>query len=186
MVTRATISDPFGTPQLVAGLSESYSEVGPSISADNLAIYFASNMLGNVSDLFMVTRPDVNSPFSTPVALSSLNTVHNEAAPAISPDGLTIYFRRMYSGGMQQDIWSATRPDTNSPFGMPYMVAELNYPGFSSYGPDVSFDGQAIYFASDRPGSLPGNLWMATVIPEPASILLMLFGVIAFLKRLFR
>lgn len=181
---RATTADPFGTPQLITELSTSYAEMGPSISADDLSIYFAGNMLGNISDLFMATRPDVNSPFSTPVALSSLNTAHNEAAPAISPDGLTIYFRRMYVGGMQQDIWSATRPDTNSPFGMPYLVAELNYPGFSSYGPDVSFDGQTIYFASDRPGSLPGNIWMARVIPEPASIILMLFGVSAVLKKL--
>ena len=183
VATRASTSEPFGTPQIITELSTLYSEAGPSISADGLAIYFAGNMLGNISDLFMATRPDVNSPFGTPVALNTLNTAHNEAAPAITPDGLTIYFRRMYEGGMQQDIWAATRPDTNSMFGVPFLVAELNYPGFSSYGPDVSFDGQTIYFASDRPGSLPGNIWMATVIPEPASVILLLFGVAAVLKK---
>jgi hypothetical protein len=67
-----------------------------------------------------------------------------------------------------QEIWMATRPDTSSAFDAPTKIEEINVDGSLSWGPWISPDGQRLYFVSDRSGGLPGGLWMARVIREPA------------------
>jgi hypothetical protein len=185
---RTSLLDPFGAPQPVAELNTSYADMGPAISADGLTMYLCSTRLNGREDLFVATRSNISLPFSTPVALDEINTPQDDAGPTITPDGLTLYYRYRYGvggTGSLQEIWAAQRPDTNSPFGTPYLVPELNTAVSDSSAPDVTRDGMRIYFTAIRPDSLPGNLWMATVIPEPSCIVIIISGLLSLfaLKR---
>jgi len=179
---RASLSDPFGVPEEVTELNTSHIESGPAISADGLMMFFVSTRLNGREDLFVATRSDVNSSFGAAIALDEINTLQDDAGPTITPDGLTLYYRYRYGvGGTDslQEIWAAERPDINSPFGTPYIVPELNTIISNSSGPDVTRDGTAIYFSSIRPDALPGYLWMATIIPEPSCIIIIMSGLIS-------
>ena len=187
IASRASALDPFGAPQAVAEVNTSDGEAGPNISDDGLTLYFSSNRLTGREDLFYATRPDVNSPFGAAIAISELNTAQQDYSPSISTDGLTLYYVfRDDDSGTPQEIWSASRPDLLSPFGTPNRVEELYIAGVDTWGPDISYDGKTIYFTSLREGSLPGNLWMATVIPEPSLMLLVLISSVGLVIRKFR
>lgn len=73
--------------------------------------------------------------------------------PAISPDGLTLYFSSRMKGGQGgADIWKIERPSENGVWGRPVnMGPEINTPGDEMF-PYVRLDG-TLYFASD---GLPG------------------------------
>jgi Tol biopolymer transport system component len=187
IASRASVLDPFGAPQAVAEVNTSDGEAGPSISADGLTLYFGSNRLNQRDDLFYATRSDVNSPFGAAIAISELNTAQQDYSPSITTDGLTLYYVfRDDDSGTPQEIWTASRPNLNSPFSTPHRVEELYIAGVDTWGPDISYDGKTLYFTSLREGSLPGNLWMATVIPEPSLTLLLLISSLGLVIKKFR
>ena len=84
--------------------------------------------------------------FSAPVNLSEINSDVMDRDPCLSADGLEIFFVSARPGGVSDwDIWRATRSDTDSPFGSPENVSELNSPGADGR-PYLSRDGLTIYF----------------------------------------
>jgi len=91
-------------------------------------------------------------PWGTPVALSALNDpVKDDLGPAITPDGLTLYFHTFRQGNPGGgDIWRATRSTTGSPFsGAPVVVNGLNTDA-RDVDVTVTAGGARVYFASDR------------------------------------
>lgn len=178
--THSSIYDSFGAPQIVTELNSNATEAGACLSDDGLSMYLCSSRTGGsgLLDLWYFTRQDINAAFGQGVNLSEINTVGDEISPSITADGLTIYW-----GLDLHNIWSASRTDINSPFSNPHLVTELNYTGYDSGAPDISSDGKVIFFNSARPGSLPGFLWMATIIPEPSAIIMMISCVIAICLR---
>ncbi|UCG57111.1 MAG: PD40 domain-containing protein [Phycisphaerales bacterium] len=107
--------------------------------------------------------------FGTPANLgTAINSIHDEAAPCISTDGLELYFcdtpLDLYPGGQGgQDIWVAKRVSTDQPWST---AVNLGSPvnGASDDGvPRLSSDGLSLYFASNRRGGY-GNfdIWVST------------------------
>lgn len=77
----------------------------------------------------------VAQPFgawSTPVSAEfgsdpALNTASNDGCPILSPDGLSLYMATNRPGGAGgQDIWVARRATTNSGWGAPVNLTEVN------------------------------------------------------------
>ncbi|MCU0916369.1 MAG: hypothetical protein MUC88_17670, partial [Planctomycetes bacterium] len=120
-VSRRTAKDtPWGKPQnLGPVLNTANFEGCPSISADGLSLYFASQRPGGYGyiDLYMTTRQSTDDAWGPPVNLGApINTWNSEATPFISPDGLSLYYA---VGDVQADIYVSTRATTSASWGTP-------------------------------------------------------------------
>ena len=79
-----------------------------SLSADGLTLYFASDRVVPLDmDLWVATRPDTDSPFGTPQPLVELNTGEQDLDPALTPDGLELFFSSTRNGAAQ--LFRSTR-----------------------------------------------------------------------------
>jgi hypothetical protein len=156
--TRPSLTGEFSSPTNLGGVINSgAAETAPAISSDGLSLFFSSNRAGGNGswDLYVATRTSTSEPFGAPVNLGTgVNTNLPEFAPAISADGLSLYFqRRNDPGGLGgDDVWVATRASTSDPFGTAVNLGSpVNSTSFEG-GPFISDDELALYFASARPG----------------------------------
>jgi Tol biopolymer transport system component len=151
---------PFSAAMHVPSLSTVNNEFGTGISADNLAIVLDTDRTGVSSwDLFEATRTDASVPFGTPVQIQELTTVGSEDNPALSADGLTIYFSSDRLG--QSSVWSATRTSRMQPFGSETQVVTPVAPLVSASTPSISADELTIYVTVTR-ATLDYNIAFAT------------------------
>jgi hypothetical protein len=106
ITTRLQRTDPWGTPALVAELNSTSYDQDPTLDATGTIVYFSSTRTSD-QNLYMATRPDRSSAFSTPVPIAVLNTGADESDPWLSPDQRTIVFTRGTDTG--RDLYTATR-----------------------------------------------------------------------------
>ncbi len=123
---------------------------GPFLTADGLTLYFTA-FFGGQYDIFYVTRPDRASLFvqANAVALAEINTSAEDGWPYLTDDELRIYFTSQIAGSL--DLWTATRNSRTETFG-PATLVEVVNSSDSEYDPELSADGNTLWFASDRPG----------------------------------
>jgi len=110
--TRQTKDAAWGEPiNLGPTVNSSALDVGPSISADGLMLFFASNRPGGFGDydLYMTRRATIDDDWGMPVNLGPVvNTSAFDAFATILPDGSTLYFASSRPGGVgDKDIWQA-------------------------------------------------------------------------------
>jgi hypothetical protein len=156
-------SCPFGAPEPLVGIVfDSNSEWGPSLSADGLTLYFAQSGSGH-HDLYRATRPDRGVTFSTPVALTALNTGDDDGTPFISADGLRLYFHSNRDGGPGgKDLYVATRSSVAAEFTSAELLANVNSADIDHL-PRLSSDELTLWFTSTRDGGAGGaDLWTAS------------------------
>ena len=107
---------------------------------------------------------DRYSDWSAPVNLGAeINSAANDQGPAISTDGLSLYFASTRVGGFGgNDIWVSRRQHKDGPWGTPQNLgATINTSGVEST-PALSRDGRLLYFASARPGGHGGiDIWVS-------------------------
>jgi len=87
-----------------------------------------------------------------------VNSTFNDQHPAISKNGLSLYFtsnRPGGSGGL--DIWVSQREDRESPWGVPQNLGPLINASGNDLAPAFSPDGHHLYFHSTRPGGCGGQ-----------------------------
>jgi hypothetical protein len=107
--------------------------------------------------LSLVAAPKL-SDWSAPVNLgATVNSPFAEFGPAISRDGLSLYFasnRPTDPDDLVQEanIWVAQRPTGDSPWGAPVLVPVINTTAFVENVPALSRDGHWLFFNSNRPG----------------------------------
>jgi hypothetical protein len=117
------------------------------------ALYFATFTVSYDIATSMASGTVLGPPSPLP---GSVNTQYSERAPVVTPNELTLYYSSDRPDGDALgsfDIWVATRPSLAEHFSSPVNVGELN----SSWLEEPTFvtaDGCALYFASDRAGSL--------------------------------
>src|SRR5256885_1423045 len=97
------------------------------------------------------------SEWSTPINLGpAVNSAFADQSPAISKDGLSLYFGSTRSGGSGAfDIWVSQRETVDGAFGLPMNVAPVNT-AFIENVPALSSDGHWLFFNSNRPGGFGG------------------------------
>lgn len=205
---RQHVSEPFGAPEPVVELNTSKFESSPAVSADGLTLWFGSERAGGLGDVdiwrsqrssrdepwsppehvaelssssadiprplgdgervmplgsrrneegiywtYFARRSSVDEAFGEPELVAELASPDASIVDAfLSADGLTLWFNRTPLDG-KGDLYVATRPDRESPFGPPELVAELSTED-EERDPWVSPDGRTLYFASDRDGDL--------------------------------
>ncbi len=94
------------------------------------------------------------SDWSAPVNLGPVvNTSAPESCPAISKNGLTLYFARN-----SNEIWFTTRESLEAPWAPPQVLpAPINEPDSANFCPVLVANGHYLYFVSNRPGGCGDN-----------------------------
>jgi len=124
----------------------------PTMTSDRLLLVFARRVLVDYQ-LFQATRASVGAPWSTPVAISELNTGSQETSPELSPDGRTLYFTSNRASGNNggRDVYVTTRADRTAAWGAPTLVSQLSTAG-DDVGLGISPDGMFAVLDSDVSG----------------------------------
>jgi ankyrin repeat protein/beta-lactamase regulating signal transducer with metallopeptidase domain len=163
----------FGNPaNLGPPVNSSTDELNPSISADELELYFSSYRSAGLgqADLWVAMRRAKGEPWGDPVNLGpTVNGPAGDDTPCISADGLALYFssdRPGGSGGL--DLWMTRRKTKSSAWGEPVNLgpavnsaADEHAPSISSDGLELYFSGHILYHGSARPGGSGGaDLWV--------------------------
>jgi|RhiMetdeSRZDD1v2_1073273.scaffolds.fasta_scaffold40775_6 Tol biopolymer transport system component len=92
------------------------------------------------------------SDWSNPINLGPLvNSPLREQGPAISNDGLSLFFGSERPGRGDFDIWVSQRARVTDPWGTSINVASLNTASSDTL-PSLSSDGHWLFFTTDRPG----------------------------------
>ena len=164
---RCDPTKPFDVPARFSELSSSSNDLWPSVTTDELTIYFHSDRGGTgtlgMDDIFVATRPSLSASFGVPAVVANVNNVSYDQCPSISGDGLFLYTDRLASGSTGWDIWAAQRASTTVDFGAPTRVDSLNASGPTQDSNQyVLPDNSAIYFASSRISTSNFELYRAT------------------------
>ena len=146
--------------------SEDYDYVHPTISGDELTIYFSSNIPNGLGefDIWVAKRDKKTKPFGTPVNLgSNVNTVGKEMFPTLRSD-TALYFSsnaRIGLGGF--DIYKTVKVKDE------WTLAQNMGSPVNSYGDDMSMifypDGERGFFASNRKEGRGGDDLWSFVLP---------------------
>jgi hypothetical protein len=102
------------------------------------------------------------SNWSAPVNLGPVvNSTFNDLGPAISKNGLSLYFQSNRPGGIgAADIWVSQRTDVAAEWRLPTNLGPTINTPFTEGGPTFSRDGHWMFFNSDRPGGIGGtDIW---------------------------
>ncbi|HUS32459.1 MAG TPA: hypothetical protein VMZ53_28355 [Kofleriaceae bacterium] len=149
MATRPSTSEPFATPVNLANVNSVAADMAPTLSNDELTLYFTSNRGGGPFRLYEATRASRALPFGVPSLVPGPFTGLGEVGgPDISRDGLALYFDATAGGTGGYDLWVATRASVGDPWGTPSEVSGVNTTG-SENEPTIDDDGLTIYYASD-------------------------------------
>src|SRR2546428_9792591 len=98
------------------------------------------------------------SEWSTPVNLTQINSASDERHPAVSKDGLSLYFASSRPGGCGGfDIWITQRASIDSPWEEPFNLGCTVNSAADDLGPNLTTDGHRLFFHSFRAGGCGGG-----------------------------
>jgi hypothetical protein len=169
--TRATTNDPWGEPvNLGSTVNSPDWDWVPSISADELTLFFSSLRPGGSGDwdLWVTSRATKDNDWSIPLNLGpTVNSPSRDWLPSISADGLTLFFTSNRLGGYgSRDIWMTRRTTTNDLWGEPVNLGPPFNTSSMDQVPIISPDGSTLYFNSNRSGGYSGlDIWQVSIEP---------------------
>ena len=127
-------------------------------------------------------RAQIYGPWSAPVNLNNIvlsdgtacpavvNSAFDDSHPAISKDGLSLFFASTRPGpdsrgqvGLGEfDLWVAQRDSLDDCWQAPVNLGPVVNSAFRDFAPNLTTDGHWLYFHSNRPGGCGGqDLWVA-------------------------
>ena len=142
---------PFSTPTVVDAIDDPGSNnTDPSMTSDARELYFVSDRSGN-QDIWVSRRASAGDAWAAPDPVAELNTPMAEQAPAVSFDGLTLWFSRSVVA-RQPQIWVTTRSALGQTWSSPTPVTELNGAGIE-ISAKVDETSLLMFFESTRSGT---------------------------------
>ena len=157
----------FSPPTLVAALSDPDAiDEDPTFTADVLELYFMSTRAGT-RDIWTARRVTAADPWQTPTRVAELDSSDSDWAPAVSLDGLRIWFASDRDSVGRGQIWRSTRASRSAPWDPPAPVAELAS-GSVDFAPAVDATETTMLLSSDRAntaattGGADFDIYMAT------------------------
>jgi Tol biopolymer transport system component len=144
MSTRASRLAAWGPAVELTAISTTGDDAGPSLSADGLELYFASDLGGN-ENLYVAKRAAITDAFTTASQVTELNTASPDQEPWVNgTKSLLVWTSSRVSGN--NDLWLARRSDPASMWGTAAPISELNTAAAEG-DPWLSPDETTIYFA---------------------------------------
>lgn len=147
---------PWSQPVNLVSVNSPSVDNQPTLSRDELSLYFTSSRSGGLggNDIWVSRRLSVDSAWGTPVNLGApVNSSSNDQGPALSPNGLMLFFHSERAGGFgAQDIYVVRRTDATDDFnwGAPHNLgSEVNTTNFEAsafYLPQVDDGPVSLYF----------------------------------------
>lgn len=124
--TRLGVGRSWDPPTLVAELNSAANERQPQLTRDGRTLVFVSNRTGD-DELYMAERADSASPWTLQAdPLAPLWRAGRESSPAISDDGLTLYFTSDRGSDSQRlQAYVSERATEGEPFAAPRAVLPL-------------------------------------------------------------
>jgi hypothetical protein len=103
------------------------------------------------------------SEWSEPVNLGPVvNSPFSDQAPAVSTNGLSLYFTSNRPGGLGgTDLYVSQRRRGDQPWGPPVNLGPVINTAFADWRPGLSRDEHWLFFSSTRPGFGGFDLWVS-------------------------
>lgn len=162
---RASKDDAWGTPErLSSAINDPEHWSGdPALSADQLSLVFAAEWRpgGQYFDLYESRRASIDAPWGEPVSLGEeVNGNVNDRSPALSADGLQLWYTRGVTSEGRFDTLFCRREARDAPFGPPQVVGPpLNALQFQT-DPAISADNLVLVWTSPfSPTPYDQELW---------------------------
>ncbi len=134
-----------------AGVNSPDEERWADISSDGLELYFTRNTASDILpyEIWVSTRTDSLSAFGPATKLPDNINGDGADSPAISADGLHLFFVATdRPGGFgNSDIWVSSRTDISSPWGEPVNLGPTINTADSEWSPELAADGETLFFA---------------------------------------
>jgi hypothetical protein len=129
----------------------------PSRTRTNRTLHtavFAGTVLALVLAVAPAAHAQTYSNWSAPINLgSAINTGFNDSGPAISKNGLSLYFTSNRPGGVGGiDMYFSQRASVDEPWGSPVNLGPTVNSTGGDGNPAFSRDGHYLFFQSDRAG----------------------------------
>jgi hypothetical protein len=159
MATRPTRDSPWEEPVRVDEMSTPVRDVCPFVTADGLETYGCMGA-GLILEIVRFERGALGDPWSGAVPVEQLSSAGLDCGAWVDATKTTIAFFSDRPGMGGTDLWVATRRDVDEPFGMPVPLEGLDSPWLDD-DPWMAQDGSVVYFASDRPGTQPQDIYVA-------------------------
>ena len=137
---------PWSAPTFVTELNSSAAESAPTLTGDGLTLYLLSARTGAPAApnnaIFVSTRPNKASPWTTPVLVTELSTVLTHRDVEVSENGNEITYTRFNSTTSRIEVILAKRAKPGDKFGTPAVLPEFAGVGTSLgvYSFTVSLD----------------------------------------------
>jgi len=143
---------------LGSGVNSFANDLSPALFEDDatgtITLYFYSNRPGGpgLSDIYASTLQP-NETFGMAALVTELSSPFADAWPAIRRDGLEILLVSDRPGTLGLfDLWASRRRSTADFWSTPVNLGPVVNSTANDLRPALSFDGAALYFASDRSG----------------------------------
>ncbi len=184
VATRPSLNAPFSEGKLALDLLQPDQEQARAawLSPDQLQIYFAFHPLGVEWNIYMAERISIESAFGPPSNLmfTNITNSHGNFEPSLTSDELEIYYTSKRPDGLggATDIWWASRPGRDVPFGSPLNLEAVNSPYMDRH--PLVF-GDSLFFAStynqgtNNPKDL--DIYYVAIIPEPSALILLIVAI---------
>ncbi len=146
MAERPSVTAPWLAGRQIEELNSLGQVANPSLTKDELTIVFSGlDLRGGRGawDLWMASRPDRQSRFGRVVNLGAVNSEAADMHPALTPDGLTLYFASDRDEAFQ--LFEAKRPSRQAPFDPPQHIVMFDTPGGDTQYPRLSPDGTMFF-----------------------------------------
>src|SRR5438876_36439 len=124
--------------------------------------------VGGMLALVMTKAPSAQaqrySDWSAPISLGpAINSAFSDQGPAISKNGLSLYFTSNRPGGLGGfDMYVSQRAGVDEPWGSPVNLGPTVNTTFDEGNPAFSRDEHLMFFQSKRPGGFGGiDIWVS-------------------------
>jgi hypothetical protein len=168
----AHFSDWSGPVNLGSTINTTFNEQGPTLSNDELSLYFGSDRSGGIGgfDIWVSHRDCKDCPWEAPMNLGPVvNSTSDETGPGLSIDGHLLFFRSTRPGGPGLgDVYLAKRTNPKDDFGWGDPVAlgpGVNTPGAEAgaeYLQSAEDGGTNLYF-NRAPAGGTADLYSAAI-----------------------
>lgn len=115
-------------------------------------LYMASNRPGGLGNLDIYVGAVPGGWFGPPVLVAELSSPQIDLTPSIRRDGLEIVIASGRAGTVGgQDLWVSTRQAVHDVWSVPVNLGPVVNSVFTENFPSLSFDGETLFFNSNRP-----------------------------------